>query len=166
MVGNSSSRKRSKSATESTSSLRRPAQFLQRGEDSIRLQSGEAAFVGEDFQVWISWCPDFSNGLPPQRHSGNSQCCREVRDAGIVPDKGGARHEPPTEFGERKVASHLDAVRWQTRCQTLQSIALRFPADKQQSCVTGHDKAFQEFSPFLFRPILPLAAAPRMQSQA
>ena len=83
-----------------------------------------------------------------------------------MPDKGGARHEPPTEFGKRKVASHLDAVRWEARRQTLQSIALRFPADKQQSCVTGRDKAFQEFSPFLFRPILPLAAAARMQSQA
>ncbi len=110
--------------------------------------------------------PDFLGSVSPKDYTGQADCRRQVRDARIMPDKSDAQSQNAGKIGQRQTLSHAHALRGQCRRQSLQSTTLGLSADQEYINRRGGYEVFQQISPALFRPVLPLTPAAGMQCQS
>src|SRR5262249_30652835 len=103
--------------------------------------------------------------LAPQNQSGQTDCGREMRDAGVVANKASAPLQQSREFGERTALGDADPGWGQSGREALQSLTFGLTTNQEQIETRLIDQVLQQFSPFGFGPILVLAATAGVQSE-
>jgi hypothetical protein len=130
--------------------------------DGVAGQSGEAAIILDDQDAIPAGSPEGRIGGAPKDKAGETDGCGKVGDSGVVADEMGTAPEQGRDLLQGPAAEDAEAWGGQTLGQSIQSIALGFPADEQDVAGGVLERAVEQFEPASLRPVLGFGTAAGM----
>src|SRR2546423_766440 len=109
--------------------------------------------------------PDFKINFTPKKKNQKTKHDNKIKNTGIVPNKTKTFRQQHNQFKKRHILSHANTGGRQRRREPLQSADFGFASDEQEVECRAVDEMLQEFGPFVFGPVLFLAAAARMEGE-